>query len=251
MKNKKCIIIQARTDSRRLPNKILMNIEGKSMLWHVINRIKKMDVDEIIIATTRRNIDDKIIEIAESFGLKSFRGKTDDVLDRFYQASKKYNVNIIIRITADCPLIDSNESSKVLEEFISGKYDYASNDSKTYPNGLDTECFTFDALENAWNESKLKSEREHVTPYIWKNTEKNKILIVNNNTKIKLNDLKWSVDNKEDFEFVKKIYSKLYKNNNNFSMNDVLVLLEKEPELKNINSNFIKNEGYLHSIKND
>ena len=251
MNKKKCIIIQARTDSRRLPNKILSNIEGKPMLWHVIDRIKNMNVDEIIIATTTRNIDDEIVKIGKSFGVKIFRGKTDDVLDRFYQAAKKYDADIIVRITADCPLIDSIESSKVLEEFMKGNYDYASNDSETYPNGLDTECFTFNALENSWKDSKLKSEREHVTPYIWKNPKKFRTKVVNNNTKVKLDYMKWSVDNEEDFEFVKTIFAKLYNYNNNFTMNDVLVLLDKESKLKNIYSNFIKNEGYLYSIKND
>ena len=251
MQNKKCIIIQARTDSRRLPRKVLLEIEGKPMLWHVINRIKKISVKEIIVATTGRKIDDDIVTIANNFGLKSYRGKTNDVLDRFYCAAKESNAEIIIRITADCPLIDPNESKKVLKKFISGKYDYASNDSETYPNGLDTECFTFKALEDAWKGAKLKSEREHVTPYIWKNPKKFKICLVDNKKKDKLNNLKWSVDDKDDFDFVKKIYSKLYNKKNNFSMNDVLNLLKKEPELKKINSNFIKNEGYIHSLRND
>ena len=248
---KKCVIIQARTDSRRLPNKILLHIEGKSMLWHVINRIKNIDSDEIIIATTTRDMDDVIVKIGEDFGVKIFRGKTDDVLDRFYQAAKKYAVDVIIRITADCPLIDANESNKVLKEFMKGDYDYISNDSETYPNGLDTECFSFKALEDSWNESRLKSDREHVTSYIWKNPKKFRISVVNNNSKSKLDDMKWSVDNKEDFNFVKTIYSKLYDYDNDFTMNDVLKLLAKEPKLKNINSNFIKNEGYLYSLKND
>tara|TARA_B110000014_G_scaffold209787_1_gene161412 strand:- start:3821 stop:4573 length:753 start_codon:yes stop_codon:yes gene_type:complete len=248
---KKCVIIQARTDSRRLPNKILLHIEGKSMLWHVINRIKNIYSDEIIIATTTRDMDDVIVKIGEDFGVKIFRGKTDDVLDRFYQAAKKYAVDVIIRITADCPLIDANESNKVLKEFMKGDYDYISNDSETYPNGLDTECFSFKALEDSWNESRLKSDREHVTSYIWKNPKKFRISVVNNNSKSKLDDMKWSVDNKEDFNFVKTIYSKLYDYDNDFTMNDVLKLLAKEPKLKNINSNFIKNEGYLYSLKND
>ena len=185
MQNKKCVIIQARTDSRRLPGKVLLKIEGKPMLWHVINRIKKINVKEMIVATTGRKIDDDIVTIANNFGLKSYRGKTNDVLDRFYCAAKESNAEIIIRITADCPLIDPNESKKVLKKFISGKYDYASNDSETYPNGLDTECFTFKALEDAWKGAKLKSEREHVTPYIWKNPKRFKICLVNNKKKDK------------------------------------------------------------------
>ena len=117
MQNKKCVIIQARTDSRRLPGKALLEIEGKPMLWHVINRTKKINVKEVIVATTGRKIDDDIVAITNNFGLKSYRGKTNDVLDRFYRAAKESNAEIIIRITADCPLIDPNESKKVLKKF--------------------------------------------------------------------------------------------------------------------------------------
>ena len=108
------------------------------------------------------------------------------MLDRFYQAAKKYAVDVIIRITADCPLIDANESNKVLKEFMKGDYDYISNDSETYPNGLDTECYSFKALEDSWNESRLKKDREHVTSNIRKNQKKFRIIVVNNNSKSKL-----------------------------------------------------------------
>ena len=252
MKGKKTVVmIQARTDSTRFPKKVLSIIEGKPMLWHVINRIKKMKSDEIIVVTTNRKKDDDIATIAKKSKIKCFRGKTNNVLDRFYQASLKFEAEVIVRITADCPLIDPIQSKKVVNAFFKGNYDYVSNDSKTIPNGLDTECFSFTALKEAWINSKLKSEKEHVTPYIWKNPKKFKIFTVHSKDKKNREHMRWSVDYIDDLEFVKEIYSKLYFTKENFSMNDILNLLKKEPKLLKINSNHKKNEGYLISLKHD
>ncbi|WP_428324965.1 cytidylyltransferase domain-containing protein [Nitrosopumilus sp.] len=252
MKNKKIIVmIQARTDSTRFPNKILSIIEGKPMLWHVINRIKKMKCDEIVVVTTTRKKDDDVVKIARKSKVKCFRGKTNNVLDRFYQASIKFKAEVIVRITADCPLIDPIQSKKVVNAFLKGNYDYLSNDSKTIPNGLDTECFSFIALKEAWIKSKLKSEKEHVTPYIWKHPKKFRIATIHNKDKKNRENMRWSVDYKNDLEFVKEVYSKLYFKKEIFSMTDILNLIKKEPNLLKINSDHKKNEGYLISLKND
>lgn len=245
------VIIQARVDSKRLPGKVLSNIEGKPMLWHIIDRIKKMKCGRVIVATTTRKIDDDIARIARKSGIKCFRGKSSDVLDRFFKAALKFKANVIVRITADCPLIDPRESEKVVSKFLNGSYDYVSNDSKTYPNGLDTECFSFDSLKKAWKEAKLKSEREHVTQYIWKNPDKFKIGIVHNTRKTTPSHLKWSVDYKDDLDFVRQIYSRLYNNRRIFMMKDVINLLKKEPKLTKINAKHKRNEGYSISLKND
>lgn len=245
------IIIQARTDSNRLPGKALADIEGKPMLWHVINRAKKMKYGRVIVATTTRKIDDKIIEIADKSGVRYFRGKTNDVLDRFYKAALKFKANTIVRITGDCPLIDPYESDKTVSKFLCGNYDYVSNDSKTYHNGLDTECFSFSVLEKVRREAKLRSEKEHVTSHIWENPDKFKIGIVHNKSKKRLNHLKWSVDHPSDLDFVRKVYSKLYTKQRIFTMKDVLNLLKNEPDLTKINAKYKKNEGYLFSLKND
>lgn len=251
--SKNCIVvIQARMDSNRLPRKVLSIIEGKPMLWHVVNRIKKMKYDEIVVATTKRKIDDDIVKIAKKLKVKCFRGKTNNVLDRFYQVGLKFKADVIIRITADCPLIDPNVSQEVLNIFLKGDYNYVSNDSETYPNGLDTECFSFETLKKTWKEVKLKSEKEHVTPYIWKNPEKFKIFTLHNKkTTKKMNHLRWSVDYPDDLDFVRQIYSKLYTKQKVFTMKDVLNLLKREPDLIKINSKHKKDEGYLLSLKND
>jgi len=226
------IIIQARTDSRRFPKKVLARIKGKPILWHVINRVKQMKHDKIIIATTNRKIDNKIAEIAKNSNVKCFRGKTNDVLDRFFQAAKNYKADAIVRITADCPLIDPFESNKIIAKFFAGKYDYVTTDDKTYPKGLDTECFNFRSLKKAWKNAKQKSEREHVTSYIWKNPDKFKISIIRNTKRIKQ---RWVVDYKDDFIFVKKIYNQLYKSGETFLMTDILRVIRKEPHLLMIN----------------
>ena len=244
------VIIQARTDSRRFPRKVLSKIEGKPLLWHVIDRMKKIKHAKIIVATTNRKIDDEIIKIAKNSNVEYFRGKKNDVLDRFYKAAMKFNANIIIRITADCPLIDPRESNKVLNKFLGGNFDYVTSDDNTYPKGLDTECFSFNVLEKAWKEAKLKSEREHVTPYIWKNPKifrKGIVKLQNKN----LSSQRWVVDYENDLAFVRKIYSRLYKKKPNFHILDILNILKKEPSLSKINSGHDPNEGYIISLKND
>lgn len=245
------VIIQARTDSTRLPRKVLLDIEGKPLLWHIINRVKKMKPSHIVIATTARKKDEPIIKIAKDMGVDYFRGSTNDVLDRFFRTAVKFNATTIVRITADCPLIDPYESRKVVKKFMIGDYDYVSNDSETYPNGLDTECFSFNVLKKTWKEAKLKSEREHVTPHIWKNPDKFKIGIVHNHNKTKMNHLRWSVDYNDDLDFVRQIYSNLYSKKKIFIMKDIISLLKKKPDLVMINATHKKNEGYIMSLKND
>ena len=248
--NKKCIIIlQARVDSSRFPRKVLAKIEGKPMLFRIIERLKQIKNCEIVVATTTRKIDDTIIKIATSVGVEYFRGKTNDVLDRFFQTALKFKADAIMRITADCPLIDPKESKKVLYKFLKGNFDYVSNGNETYPDGLDTECFSFYALKEAWKKAKLKSEREHVTPYIRKNQKFFKIGTVR--TEQNMEKYRWTVDYKDDLIFVRKIYARLYKKNRMFLMRDILELLRKEPSLMKINAIHTRNEGYAISLEND
>jgi spore coat polysaccharide biosynthesis protein SpsF len=241
------IIIQARTDSKRFPKKVLKNIKDKPVLWHVIKQSKKMNLD-IIIATTKRKKDDPIIEIAKKMKVKFFRGSKDDVLDRYYQTAKKFNLDKIIRITSDCPFIDPKESMKVVKILKLKKIDYVSLDEKTYPDGLDTEGFTFESLKLAWQNAKLKSEREHVTPYI-KNKLKN-IKKKNISYKKNLSHIRLTIDEKEDLEFAKNIFNKC-DNKEIIYLKDIIKILEKNPGLIKINSKYKRNEGYKKSLKED
>ncbi len=247
---KLAVIIQARMGSTRLPNKVLADIERKPMIWHHINRLNYSKYSpDIIIATTNLNQDKKILELAEQYNIKSFAGSSDDVLDRYYQTAKLYSVDIIIRITADCPLIDPKIFDQVVDLYLEGDCDYASNTRPpTYPDGLDVEGFSFYALEKSWKEAKLTSQREHVTNYI---TDTGEFKLKNLSYIENLSHLRWTVDEKEDLQFVREIYKYLYPKKKIFLMNDVLKLLEERPELIEINKKYIRNEGYLRSLKKD
>ncbi len=241
------VIIQSRTDSTRFPKKVLKLIDNKSVLWHVINQCKDTKL-EIIVATTKRKIDDPIIEIAKKSKVKFFRGSNNDVLDRYYQAAKKFKLNGIIRITSDCPIVDPKETNKVIKILKLDNIDYVTLDEKTYPDGLDTEGFTFKTLEIAWKNANLKSEREHVTTYM-KNQNNNfqKEIISYNKD---LSHLRWTVDYNDDLEFFKLIFKKL-KNKKIIHLNDMLKILNKYPELAKINSSHKRNEGYQKSLRID
>jgi len=241
------IIIQGRCNSDRFPNKVLENLNGKSILWHIIERCKIMNLP-IIVSTTDQSIDDPIIKIAKECGVNFFRGSTNDVLDRIYQTAKKFSLDFIIRITADCPLIDPIESGKVIDSLKTENYDYVALDDTTYPDGLDTEGFSFKSLEKSWNVAKLISEREHVTPYIKdiKNGFKLHLIKFHKNySKYRL-----TVDYPDDLQLIQKIYSELYRGNI-FHIDEIIHFLQKKPELLMINSSVIRNEGYLKSLKDD
>ncbi len=244
-------IIQARMGSTRLPGKVLKEVLGKPLLWHMVQRVlSARSIDEIVIATSDREQDKAIIALAGSIGIGSYAGSEGDVLDRYYNAALGYQADTIVRLTSDCPLIDPEWIDKVVEEYRGGqgRYDYVSL-SGPFPDGLDTEVFSFRALETAWTEAILPSEREHVTPYIWKNS--NLFSVGRVVYPEEHGHLRWTVDDERDFALVNSIYTRLYKSNPNFRTQDVLHLLEKEPELLKINADTVRNEGYLKSLDQD
>ena len=244
-------IVQIRVDSTRLPKKALSDILGKPMTLRLLERLQRSElINEIIVATTKNKTDDELVKIVEENNIKIFRGSTEDVLDRYYQAAKQNDIDIIARITGDCPLVDPEIVDNMIRYFLDNDFDYVSNTIKpTYPDGICVEVFSYKTLEKTWNEARLMSEREHVTPYITKHPESFNINNFKNNED--LSDLRWTVDEPQDLEFVREIFNRLYNKKNVFHMRDVLKLLEKNPELKNINSGIIRNEGYLKSLKDD
>ena len=206
-------IIQARLKSTRLPNKCMLEIEGRPMLGHIIDRVRKA-IPEIIIATP----DAEIAFFAITEGCLAFVGSENDVLDRYYQTAKHYKVENIVRVTSDNPLIDPDVIQKVVDYYYSGDFDYVSNWlKKTYPVGCDLEIFSFKTLETAWKESTETYQREHVTPYIYRHPQKFKLGNVESGRN--LWHLRWTVDTQEDLDFARSIYHKL---GSNFRMNDVL-----------------------------
>lgn len=236
MKEKIGIIVQARTASTRLPNKVLEKICGKTVLLLLIERLKEVkNKDEIVIATTNEKRDQKILEVAKECGVKSFAGSENNVLDRYYQAAKKFKIDIIVRITSDCPLIDPLMVDRVIECFLNvKKANYASNVIKrTFPDGLDTEVFSFETLERLWNTVKESNGKEHVTSYILNHPEK--FSVINVSYKKDLSRLRWTLDTKKDLKFIRIVYKQLYNKKKTFHMNDVLELLKRRPQLTKIN----------------
>ena len=241
-------IIQARMGSTRLPGKVMLEILEKTVLWHVVNRVSKAElIDELIVVTSVNSEDDIIAEFCEDNDALVFRGSEKDVLDRYYQCAKKYDVGDIVRITADCPLHDPNVIDMVINEYLKGNYDYVSNTIKyTFPNGFDVEVFLFDALEDSWENAKLPSEREHVTPYIRKNEKFRKKNVYADK---KYPIYRCSLDHPEDYEFIRKIYEGIERPM--FYIDDVISYIEKHLELLKINQHIKINEGYLKSLKED
>lgn len=244
-------IIQARMGSTRLPQKVIKEIEGKTILEHVIERVKRIkNVDKVILATTSKREDDILEKIGKNLKVSVFRGSENDVLDRFYRAAKLLKVDPIIRITADCPLLDPRVCEKVIDYYLKGDYDYVSNASPpTFPDGLDTEVFSFQALEKSWKEVKLLSEREHVTPYIYRNPQIFKL--GNVSSEIDFSHLRLTVDEKADLILIREIYKELYHQNPLFGLEEIIKLFERKPELAKINQKIARNEGYLKSLKKD
>ncbi len=244
-------IIQARMGSSRLPGKTLENIEGESLLCRVILRVKACElIDETIVATTT-GPEDNVIEIeSNKAGAAVYRGSRDDVLDRYYKAALKYKADVIVRITADDPFKDAKVIGDVINAFNSGDgYDYASNTlDPTYPEGIDVEVFSFDALQTAWEKADKSSEREHVTPYIWKNRERFKVFSLKYAKN--LSHFRWTIDYPEDLAFAREVYRR-FGENGLFSMEELLNLLENEPSLNKINSGFERNAGYKISVQDE
>jgi spore coat polysaccharide biosynthesis protein SpsF (cytidylyltransferase family) len=247
-------IIQARMGSSRLPGKTLMKIHGKTILEHIIARASlSKHIDKFAIAITDNHYDD----VLEAFIKKNlpkcdvFRGSENNVLERFYLCAVKYKPDYVVRITADDPLKDAEVIDKAIDILLKDpNLDYCSNTIEpTYPEGLDIEVFKFSALEKAYKEAKLDSEKEHVTPYIWKNPGKFKIK--NFEYKENLSKWRWTLDKKEDFLFIQKIFDEFYKEDPLFSYKKVIEYLKKDPEVLLINSGTIRNEGYLKSLKKE
>ncbi len=243
-------IIQARMTSTRLPGKILADLAGKPLLYHVVVRAKQSrTLDLVAVATTEGLTDDETARYCEQVGIPCFRGSEDDVLDRYYQSAKHFGAGVVVRLTADCPLLDPEVIDKVVRFFYAGDYDYVSNTIEpTYPDGLDTEVFRWQALERTWREAQLKSEREHVTPYIWK--QPNLFRQANVRNDVDLSGLRWTVDEPQDLEFVRSVYAHLARSPS-FGMKQVLALLDNHPELMDINASFNRNEGYQKSLRED
>lgn len=252
MELKTLLVTQARTGSTRLPGKVLMEVNGTPLLKIHLDRLKKSKkADKIIVATTICEEDNIIEELAKEWGYEVFRGSENDVLDRFYQAVKKFNPLWVVRVTSDCPLIDPMLVDKVIEAVQLESKDYGSNViNETFPDGQDVEVFKFSALEKAWKEASKSSEREHVTPFIRNNSNlknENIFSAISYNNNIDYSNIRMTVDEQRDFELIYKVISELGLNKTWLEYTEYII----SNKLLEINGNIIRNEGYLKSLKND
>lgn len=243
-------IIQARVTSTRLAGKVLMNIAGKPMLWHVIDRLKySKELDDIILAIPDTEENNVLEEFAEKNKIKYFRGSEDDVLSRYYGAAKKFKCNVIVRITSDCPLIDPKIVDEVIKKHLAAKADFTANFiegkkgisiKRTFPKGLETEVFNLSTLEETFRQAEKAYQREHVDPYIFEHPEIFRLVDIEN--KEDLSYMRWTVDEIEDLKFIREIYKRLYKKGKIFLMEDIVTLLKQCPELIEINKNVKQKE---------
>ncbi len=259
MKNLKVItVIQARTGSSRLPQKVLMSICGKPLLSRMIERVQRSELcGQIVIATSTEKEDDAIEELCTKYKLDLYRGSLNDLLDRHYQTGKKYNADAVVKIPSDCPLIDPHVIDKVIKNFVDNypDYDFVSNlHPASFPDGNDVEIMKMGALEKAHKEAERQLEREHTTPYIWENPDKfmiNNILWETNQDFSSTH--RWTIDYEEDYIFIRSVYEELYPQKPHFSLYDILNLLEEKPFIHKINSKYAGKywyENHLNELKN-
>lgn len=270
-------IIQARMGSKRLPGKVLLDIAGQPMLARVVERTRlAKTIDQVIVATTTEPDVEPIVDLCAARGYPCFQGSLQDVLDRYYQAARAYNAETVVRITADCPLIDPGVIDKTVYAFwgvpeegwntrntnlqltsldprssnqlpdAHQPYDFAANRlpppwGRTYPIGLDTEVCSFEALEIAWKEAEETHQREHVMPFFYDHPERFRTLLINH--EVDYGDLRWTVDTSEDLELVRQIFTR-FPGKDDFSWLEVIDIFKREPKLAEINAR-VRHKHYL------
>lgn len=244
------VLIQARCGSSRLPQKVLLPLSGKLVIERVIERVKMSKlVDEVMVVTSIEKSNLPILNICAKNDIRVFIGSENDVLDRYYQAAKLLKPEYIIRVTGDCPLFDGGLLDQAIME-LKPDTDYMGMMSETFADGLDLEIVKYSALKRAWEEANIQSQREHVTQYIIRNPEKFVLQDFRYEGE-SFGDKRWTLDEPEDYEFIKNIYERLVCDNEEFSYTDILKLVQNEPHLENVNKMYTRNEGLAKSLLED
>lgn len=241
-------IIQARTSSSRFPKKVLKPLPYGTevcVLQQVIRRVKQSKLlDEVIIATTINSDDDGIVDVAIKEDTPYFRGSLDNVLERYYEAALKYNLDVIVRITSDCPCVDWNIIDEIIKSHLDSEADYTSNTLiETFPRGIDCEVINFSVLKESYINANEKYEKEHVTPYIYK-TNPDKFKINKYISSSDYSDIRITLDTPQDYAVLCVIYDNLYDNNHFFTLNDILNLFEAKSWIKYINEDIIQKKVF-------
>jgi spore coat polysaccharide biosynthesis protein SpsF len=246
-------IIQARVSSTRLPNKVMLKVLDKTLLEYMIERVtQSKKIDKIIVATTTNNVDDVIEKICKKMNIECFRGSEDDVLLRYKDVAKRIGATTVVRLCGDCPLLDSNIIDMTIESYLHGNYDFVSNlfpSPRTFPDGTSVEVFSSKILYEAEKNSKKPSEREHVTFYMWMQPEKFKIHRVD--LKKDLSKFRFNLDYKEDYLLIEKIFQEFYPKNKFFEMKDIILWLDKNPNIFSLNSHIKPQQGWIKSFEKD
>lgn len=246
-------IVQARTTSSRLSGKVLMKILNKTALELMMERVMRSRLaGVVVVATTRDSEDDLIENLSLQKKYFCFRGDKTDLLDRHFQAAKKFNAEVVLKIPSDCPLIDPQIIDRVIRYFLDHKneFDYVSNlHPATYPDGNDVEVMTMEALEKAWFMAKKDFEREHTTPFLWENPQKFKIGNVEWESGLDYSMThRFTLDYREDYDFIKKIYEELYPLNPKFTLDDILNFLRVRPDVFAINQKYAGVNWYRNHL---
>ncbi len=246
------VIVQARLGSTRLPGKVLKPLVGRPMLWHIVDRLRQAPgVATVGVATSDQPGDEPLRAFCRESGIPLFAGDERNVLDRFYRAAVAFGGDPVVRITADCPFADPELVGKLLALYAAGQYDHVGvatgavafkHKGAHFPDGLDAECIRFAALERAQREATEPSDREHVTPYLYRvdGRFRNGMLMAD----VDHGNLRWTVDHQADFDVVSQVYEALWKPGRAFLMNDILDYFAAHPELRALNEQFVGQEGY-------
>ena len=247
-------VIQARTSSKRLPNKVLLPVLERPLILHQIERIKRSKMlNQIILATSIHHTDNELFDILNKNGVNTFRGSLENVLERFYQCAKKFDSDVIVRLTGDCPLNDPDLIDEIIQFYLESNFSYVGNsidsDKLTVPDGFDMEIFSFSILEKAYKEAKLPSEKEHVTP--WMRSENSSFNWTHFEHKRKRKYYRLSVDHMKDFLLIKSIIENFSNQRTNYSIDEIIEFCDNNPSLSLSNISIPRNEGYTKSLINE
>lgn len=229
-----------------MPGKVFLPLVGKPVMQHVYERVLHCrNIDRIIVATTNESKDDCIVELFEGIGVPVFRGSEEDPLDRYYQTASHYSIQHVVRIMADCPLVDPEVVDGVIEMYFSGGYDFCYLGGE-FPTGLDVTVFSYSTLKRCWSKAIRQSEREHVTSYMSNNPELFSIGVLEKHKGLLHH--RWVMDHEADYRFMKAVYEALYEPGKVFLSRDILNLLEEQPQLVQINAGIPRDEGIIRSV---
>ena len=241
MQNSKVVaIIQARMSSSRLPGKIMADIEGYPMLFHIVERARRItEIDDLVIATTTQKSDDLVEQWAKTNGVNFFRGSGEDVLKRYFEAALKYNAGIVVRICADSPLFDPELTGKMIMALVENRGDYIALEKNKPSVNSGVNIFSFRALKEAHEKASASYHREHVVPYFIENPRKFKYVYVSQDPAFARSDFRLSVDTVSDLELIREIYNHLHQKSEIIDLKKVIEFLDKNPTIKKINAHVV------------